>query len=1316
MADEAVINEDQNQITYNVVLDPSDVARQAEEIRNQLDLALGVGSNAGAQFINTTDVINPQFAQTIQPDFSGMQGQFGSTTDQGFWQKAQDQTERITEAMSTGFDKIRQDVSMLLDRTTNVVQGFQPQPESANPYENLLPDTFSEKLLGSLGFGGDITGPIPLSTYERYSEKALSEDVKDIIQNPGTAWNDLNSAIFGDSMLGTVASMGAYAIPYVGPAMFAADIASMGDEWLSGAYNKREDLAGGIQEIARQQYGNISMEEARTVAQPMLDFVNSYEGYAKDYNIEEVSQNVLQFGNEGGFSKVRNTEQLSEWIKTITEDTRQFARDLGVFQEEAISIMAELAQKSGVSAESVREMGTQMRFYGSVLQQSPVELLGGAMQTAEQFRQAGLVTTPQTAMQTYLDASVEAQRLVLSNDPFVQSSVYRMGGQQGVVQGLLGAYAGFGSTSLGDLSLRNINTGAAPTTNVNDMLNNLSNNWGGFEGEVMWNARGKEEALKNLSFEEIALMYVGTTADIFSKFDTTPDTLPTSEEIEGFMTMIPEWGLSKDQARLMTQSVKNILLGGERGKEKFKNAEIYTKIQSAREDSETTFLGELEAKIIRPIDEFGREISYAYGEFKEPIAEDVADFVGNIIRLDDSGKLFESQGFYEGNYTTLDKLKPKYSTDQQLYDISLDTPEPDLSPTIIANFNDPYVKQQVALGRESEVGKLIDSMAIEDVKEKQIELLQGLKGGTTATDVDFEHKDLETTENKELLRKKGGDIENLLQKEDYGVWKDVQDEQVLFLQTFKKDQTITAKDLETPENQELLFKFGWDTKTVLYQENKDMLEDLQNQQVEILQGLKGGGKTITAKDLETPENKELLLQHGWDTETLLKKDNDRMWGKDSSFTKDQEFAINMWRKTPVKAYEMEEYYVDSIADELKDPETSKKYKDSAGEWLPLEDIMNKLDTEIPIMEGKEQVSEDVRKQIEFQAMSKVSGDKKIDEKLEKKVLTKEEADEQGLGTWDKLELGSIERKAKMTEARKILQQGVSEETKEFKKLIEKDAQGIYSVSPTGQPIAEVTPDAAFGKALSTAWDMVTAGYATGTPEERENKFMEFAEQEYNKTVQAGGKKWDEMGYEARAQSLAFSPGTQGAKSFERGIKFAADLKTVDPLEAAYDIVDLQLTKLKEGAKIDHGKDSQEYKEVEGLGLVSKDIAYAFADIIPGQLAQGIPLKIEDFGTEELKKIAEAVKLTQFGDSTGAMKLFTEVSQKVNFDLKETKANVEKIAAPIAEDLDTKAVGTNTKMMKTYLWDIRNSLAMMTHQKFKVYNSSTKQWEERDPVY
>ena len=86
--EEAIINEDQNQITYNVVLDPGDIARQAEEIRNQLDLALGVGSNAGAQFINTTQFVNSEFAPLRDADFTGFTGTFGTTFDQTFWQRA----------------------------------------------------------------------------------------------------------------------------------------------------------------------------------------------------------------------------------------------------------------------------------------------------------------------------------------------------------------------------------------------------------------------------------------------------------------------------------------------------------------------------------------------------------------------------------------------------------------------------------------------------------------------------------------------------------------------------------------------------------------------------------------------------------------------------------------------------------------------------------------------------------------------------------------------------------------------------------------------------------------------------------------------------------------------------------------------------------------------------------------------------------------------------------------------------------------------------------------------------------------------------
>ncbi|KKM24823.1 hypothetical protein LCGC14_1601280, partial [marine sediment metagenome] len=268
MPEEAIINDEQNQITYNVVLDPSDIARQAEEIRNQLDLALGVGSNAGTQFINTTDFINPQFAPLPPPSMVGMEGQFGGTFDQEFWKRTQDQMSGIYNNLSAGLERVRQDISMLSDRGGTIIQGFQPAPTPQNPYQGLLPDTFGEQILASLGFGGNLAGPIAPSTYQRYGQARLTEGAENLFQNPGAAYNEFTS-----TTLGMAANIGGYLL--APGAMLATDIAMLGDEFLSGAYNRREDLAVGISEIAVSiPKWFISVEKIAEKSQLPLEYVN----------------------------------------------------------------------------------------------------------------------------------------------------------------------------------------------------------------------------------------------------------------------------------------------------------------------------------------------------------------------------------------------------------------------------------------------------------------------------------------------------------------------------------------------------------------------------------------------------------------------------------------------------------------------------------------------------------------------------------------------------------------------------------------------------------------------------------------------------------------------------------------------------------------------------------------------------------------------------------------------------------------------------------------------------------------------------------
>lgn len=583
MPDNAIINEDQNQITYNVVIDPGDIARQAEEIRNQLDLALGVGSNAGTQFASTTDFINPQFAPLPEPDFNQV-GQFGGTIDQSFWQKAQTRMGEFSQDVSTGYDRIRQDLSMVAERGGNIIQRFQPEPQSTNPFENLLPDTFGEYLMGSLGFGGDITGPVAPSEYQRYSNVKLGEELSDFGKG--------NFGAIAGGVIGTIVAPGPGTLT---GAMIGSTVDDVVD-LMTGTYNKRNDLAEGLQEIARQQYGIMSENESRGIANQVVDFTLSEAGTGKGYDLEEISQNILQFANEGGFNNVKNTEQFKEKIQAITEDLRQFGRDMGVFQEEAISILAEMEQRGIAKVENMREISSNMKFYSGVTGMAPTELLQGAMQTAEQFRQT---LSPETAMQMYVDAEVEATRLVRSTNPEAQSLTYRLGGQQGIAQSLIGSYDSLYQGPWGQIRQMNQYYGGNPYGGSNDMINTSAGNWTPQNYLDMLGDGSRTALDKNASMQEIALRYGTEALDLINHLGLqNPDGSPTTaSQLKGAMRLFKEkFGLDDNEVDALVETLRqsaNDLASGNQFEKVTESSKLFSQLQSARQNTETTVWGDI---------------------------------------------------------------------------------------------------------------------------------------------------------------------------------------------------------------------------------------------------------------------------------------------------------------------------------------------------------------------------------------------------------------------------------------------------------------------------------------------------------------------------------------------------------------------------------------------------------------------------------------------------------------------------------------------------------------------------------------------------
>lgn len=723
MLDDPIINAEENVVTYKVVLDPSDIARQAEEIRNQLDQALTVDNTT--QFVGSTEFVTPQFNYQ-SPEFTPLIGNFSPPVDAEGFENVKAQITSIYEDIATGLTKIRQDMSMLVDGTANLTQGSLPIGGFAEDrYATLLPDTLPEKILASLGLGGDITGPIAPSEYQQYAETSLRESFKDVLQNPGEFISSVTDDWAGAGPVGLATYLGAHFLPVIGPTLTAAETIGLADEWLSGAYNKREDLAGGLQEIAAQQFGVISNEEARSMAQNVLDFVNSYQGYAQEYSIEEVSSNILQFANEGGFASTTNAKEMQNWITTLTEEMRQIARNLGVFQEEAVSIVAELAQKSMVTSETIRDLTEQVKYYGGILQRDPVELLQGAAITAEQFRQTGMFQTPETAMQIYFDASVEAQRLIKSNDPFVQSSVYRMGGVQGVTQGLISMYGSYQNSMLGDYTTMFQSVGGSGS-NINNVIAGIGQNFSNLDDYTWYLGRGREQTLAKQDVIEAQFNYIETLASIYQ---TLNGEIPSWEHLEGFAQLpgIKEMtgtNLTSDQIRTAVQTVKSLVtetLTGKNPQEMLKYGKIVSLLKSAEEEAQTTLIGEINANTIRYIDEFGREISYGYGGLKKESVDQLESLTTH--RIDTYGNrtyggfsLLKSavETGLSNVFGGSSPFSPLESRDEQLKNGDY---------TIYVDLDTEFVRKQVSAGRYSLVGQDIEKKVRMDKEQEAIDFL-----------------------------------------------------------------------------------------------------------------------------------------------------------------------------------------------------------------------------------------------------------------------------------------------------------------------------------------------------------------------------------------------------------------------------------------------------------------------------------------------------------------------------------------------------------------------------------------------------------------
>lgn len=425
-------------IRYRVEIDESDLASQIERVRNQLDNALGAASFQGPTFSSSTNVVAPDLnAYNIpQSTFAQNPGNFSNDTDASFWNKASATFGNLSSNVTGGFLKAKEDITSFANR----IGGSAAVSEAAS--DGMLPSSYFGYLSGTLGFGSNLASPISQGAYQTYSLNKFAEDTGDYVSENA----------FSLPGLGLMAGSLALA-PFTGGASLAGLLPGLG-LWSNGGlvdvannlitadYKQRKDLSQGIGEIATQTFGGISRSKATGIAQSVIDFADSEEGWAKGYTVEELTGDITSFANAGGFSQVRSGEELDSKISSIMENTRRVARSLGVFHEQAAQVMADLEQRQITSTSNMGNFSSDASTIGSYLGGTGLDAINIGVQTAESFRGSGIYQ--QTAFNVGIDAALESEKMARSTDPYIRNMMFQVGGQAGYQNMLTSTYANYG--------------------------------------------------------------------------------------------------------------------------------------------------------------------------------------------------------------------------------------------------------------------------------------------------------------------------------------------------------------------------------------------------------------------------------------------------------------------------------------------------------------------------------------------------------------------------------------------------------------------------------------------------------------------------------------------------------------------------------------------------------------------------------------------------------------------------------------------------------------------------------------------------------
>ena len=427
-------------LKYRVELDASDLSSQLEQLRGQIDAAVGAqadlataGSLPSASNLLQMGGINAapagDFAAGPGAGMSAMGGSFaplgadaGGFTQQTnqFMQSLGQTLDQAAERTRLGFSKFNEDF-----RRIGLLQS-PDYPEFGASFAPPIDEQsvrgrgFFRSIGGAMGFGYDPMSTMSPGAYMRASEQtAMGGAGGFLMDNKFSIGGTAIGAAVGSVIPGVGTAIGATVGGLIGTGV------DMAEDLILADVRQVNQMSLGLRSMAAEQGFSISRTQSESMSRAMLDQTRSIQGIMEGRSLEEMQGNLAVFAEAGGFSQTSGAQEFETKVQQVLENTRQVAHSLGVFQDEAVRIMAELESKGIAGPGQMPGLAGQMGVLGGLSGMSAVDMIGFGVQSSEMFTGTGI--RADDAFNIAIQSRVSAANLSYGDD-FQREAVRQAGG------------------------------------------------------------------------------------------------------------------------------------------------------------------------------------------------------------------------------------------------------------------------------------------------------------------------------------------------------------------------------------------------------------------------------------------------------------------------------------------------------------------------------------------------------------------------------------------------------------------------------------------------------------------------------------------------------------------------------------------------------------------------------------------------------------------------------------------------------------------------------------------------------------------------